>query len=120
MMTRALPVALFLLPGLSHAVICKTVDEEGVVAYAELPADECSVRVELPEYSRYTPRPIRERDTTGESGAGARQIHFSGYRELSILQPVAGEEIRNDQGRVLLQVRAKAELDAATFSVKSE
>ncbi|MGB5450982.1 MAG: hypothetical protein WBM58_08840 [Sedimenticolaceae bacterium] len=37
-MTKRALVALFLLPGLAHAVICKTVDSEGVVAYAEVPA----------------------------------------------------------------------------------
>ena len=110
MMRRVLPVVLFLLPGLSHAVICKTVDEEGVVAYAELPADECRMRVELPEYSRYAPRPVRDRDAGGGSGAGAKQIHFSGYDELRVVKPVAAEEIRSDEGRVLLVLALEPQL----------
>ena len=109
-MNRALTIGLFLLPGLVHAVICKTVDEEGVVAYSELPADECRMRVDLPEYSHYTPRPIPERDTTGESGAGAKQVHFSGYQELRVVKPEAADEIRNDAGKVLLVLALEPQL----------
>ncbi len=110
MMKHALLVALFLLPGLTHAVICKTVDAEGVVAYADVPADECRTRVTLPEYSRYAPRPVRETDTSGASGVGAKQVEFSGYRELRIVKPEGGEEIPGDQGRVLLALALDPEL----------
>jgi hypothetical protein len=109
-MNRAVAIGLFLLPGLVHAVICKTVDAEGVVAYMELPADECRTRVELPEYSRYSPRPIRDIDTPGDSGAGARQIDFSGYKELRIVTPVAGDKIRGHEGRVPLVLALQPQL----------
>lgn len=109
-MKRAVPIGLFLLPGLVHAVICKAVDAEGVVAYMELPADECRTRVELPEYSRYAPRPIQDRNTPGNTGPGAKQIDFSGYHELRIVKPVAGDEIRSDEGRVLLVLSLRPQL----------
>ena len=109
-MKRAVPIGLFLLPGLVHAVICKTVDAEGVVAYMELPADECRTRVELPEYSRYKPRPIQDRDTPGDTGPGAKQIDFSGYQALRMVKPVAGDVIRSDAGRVLLVLALQPQL----------
>ena len=46
---------LLLIPGLTHAVICKSVDAEGVVSYADVPAAECEKQVRLPPNSNPLP-----------------------------------------------------------------
>jgi hypothetical protein len=111
-MKRAVAIGLFLLPGLVHAVICKTVDAEGVVAYMELPADECRTRVELPEYSRYTPRPVQLPDRKGDSAIAAKQIRFEAYRSIQVVKPAADEEVSSDDGRVSLVFRLEPALQA--------
>lgn len=110
-MKRAL-VVLFLLPGLAHAVICKTVDAEGVVAYTELPADECRTRVVLPEYSRYAPRPVKQPDARGTSEVAAKQARFKGYRSIQVLKPAVSEEVSSDEGQVLLLFKLEPALQA--------
>jgi hypothetical protein len=93
---------LFLLPGLAHAVICKTVDSEGVVAYAEVPANECRTPLKLPEYSRYAPRIVEQRDAAGDAASTARESVFEGYESIEIVKPVPGEEILSNEGKLPL------------------
>lgn len=101
MIRRAL-IALFLLPGLAHAVICKTVDSEGVVAYAEVPANECRTPLKLPEYSRYAPRTVRQPSAADTAAATDREAGFEGYGSIEIVKPVPGEEILSNEGKVPL------------------
>jgi hypothetical protein len=101
MIERAL-IALFLLPGLAHAVICKTVDSEGVVAYAEVPANECRTPLKLPEYSRYAPRTVQQQGATGHAASKDREAGFEGYESIEIVKPVPGEEILSNEGKLPL------------------
>jgi len=103
MIKRAL-IALFLLPGLAHAVICKTVDSEGVVAYAEVPAFECRSPLKLPEYSRYSPRTVQQPSAADSAAATDREPGFEGYESIAIVKPVPGEEILTNEGKVPLTV----------------
>ena len=57
-MSKYLPFFLLFFSGLNHAVVCKTVDAEGVVGYTDVPVEECANPITLPDYSRYAPRPI--------------------------------------------------------------
>jgi len=109
MMKRAL-IAFFLLPGLAHAVICKTVDSEGVVAYAEVPAHECRSPLELPEYSRYAPRPVEQRSVADSAAATDREAGFEGYASLAIMKPVADQEILDKDGKVRLSIALEPKL----------
>jgi hypothetical protein len=98
-MNKSLLVALLLLPGISAAVICKTIEEDGTVSYADVPASECPEQVKLPDYSRYTPRPITQTEPT-ESSATGTVLDFNGYKSLKIVQPEANGTVRNNEGIV--------------------
>lgn len=104
MIKSALIVCLFLLPGLANAVICKTVNAEGVVAYAEVPAHECRTPLTLPDYSRYSPRPIEQRSTTEEVAATDREVVFEGYESMQIVKPEANGKVFSNEGKVPLAI----------------
>lgn len=109
MIKRAL-IALFLLPGPANAVICKTVDSEGVVAYAEVPANECRTPLKLPEYSRYAPRAVQQQGAAGDAASNDREAGFEGYEFIEIVKPVPGEEMLSNEGKVPLALTLKPEL----------
>ncbi len=91
----------FLLPGMASAVICKTVDADGVVGYTDVPAGECPNKVELPDYSRYSPRPIeRPANLSSGSNAPAAPENFTGYTAMVISQPETNGTVRNNEGKV--------------------
>lgn len=79
------------------AVICKTVDADGLVGYTDVPVEECQNPVKLPDYSRYSPRPI----PNATSPVNATQAEpFTGYSELAIVRPEANGTVRSNEGRV--------------------
>jgi hypothetical protein len=97
-------IALFLLPGLAHAVICKTVDADGVVAYNDVPAHECKTPIKLPEYSRYSPRPIQQPNAADNGVATERAAPFEGYESIRIVKPEANEKLSRSDGKVPLAI----------------
>lgn len=98
-MIKILIVALSLLPGLALAVICKTVDADGVVGYTDVPAAECAQPIKLPDYSRYAPRPIQPQRPANAEATGSA-VRVERYRSLGIVQPAAGATVRSNEGRV--------------------
>ncbi len=72
---------LLLLPGLAHAVVCKTVGEDGVASFTDVPAAECPQGSRIPEYSR--PEPVVERAGSVNTGVSARQVDFAGYDQVT-------------------------------------
>ena len=98
MIARSLLFAL-LLPGLAHAVICKSVDEDGVVSYTDVPAGECQQPIKLPDYSRYAPRPIQTPANQASPASGS-VVPFDGYSDFSIVQPSANGTVRSNEGKV--------------------
>ena len=96
-MTRLL-VVLLLFTGPAQAVICKSIDAEGVVSYTDVPREECANPIRLPEYSRYAPRLIP--DTVEQGADAANKVPFTGYETMRILEPRPGGAVRNDDGRV--------------------
>lgn len=90
--------ALLMLAGSAHAVVCKYIDEEGVVSYTDVPRGECANPIRLPEYSRYAPRLIP--GAAGEGTSAPNAVPFTGYDSLRILEPRPGGAVRNDDGRV--------------------
>lgn len=98
-MNKSLLVALLLLPGVSAAVICKTIEADGTVSYADVPAAECPEQVKLPDYSRYAPRPIPQ-SAPAESTATGTVVDFEGYKSLKIIQPELNGTVRNNEGIV--------------------
>ncbi len=91
-------VVLPLLTGSAHAVICKSIDAEGVVSYTDVPREECANPIKLPEYSRYAPRLIP--DAVEGGSAVPNKAPFTGYDTMRILEPQPGGAVRNDDGRV--------------------
>jgi hypothetical protein len=83
------------------AVICKTVDADGVVSYSDVPASECPEVVKLPEYSSYTPRPLPSTEPAAASMDTAQDSEeFSGYSDISIVIPEANGTVRSNEGIV--------------------
>jgi hypothetical protein len=112
-MIRHLYAALLLFPGVASAVICKSVDADGVVSYADVPAAECENPVQLPEYSRYTPRipePLPDSGRTATASDGEVTSLFAGYDSLSISEPASGGSVRNNEGKVTVVVDLKPPL----------
>jgi hypothetical protein len=93
------------LPSGAGAVICKTVDADGVVSYSEVPAAECPEAVKLPDYSRYAPRPIDETRFRGAEGSANQSATlFAGYTRMVITQPAANGTVRSNQGEVPVSI----------------
>ena len=101
-MIRHSLLAVLLIPGIAQAVICKTVDADGVVSYADVPAAECPQKVDLPDYSRYAPRLVPE--AAAEDAGTAAAPPFTGYRSIDIVQPNAGGSVRNNEGKVPVSI----------------
>ena len=103
MIRQALITALvvsFLLPGIAHAVICKTVDADGVVAYTDVPSRECQTPVKLPPNSTYEPRPLPASVLGKKDDEPGEKKGFNGYRSMQIVQPEADGTIRSSEGKV--------------------
>lgn len=109
-MIKIVVAVVSLLPGLAFAVICKTIDAEGLVSYADVPAAECPQQVKLPDYSRYAPRLLPE--TAAEEAPAEAVPRFTGYKSIKIVSPEIGGSVRNNQGRVPVAIALEPELQA--------
>lgn len=96
-------LALALAASPAHAVICKTIDADGVVSYSDIPAAECPQKVDLPDYSRYTPRPLPA-SIRDESPAETAEAPFAGYREVAIVEPEQDGTVRDNEGKVMVSI----------------
>ncbi len=96
-MRTTLFFVLLFFSGLGQAVICKIVGPDGGVSYTDVPRLECPNEVELPEYSRYTPRKIERPPVTGDAQAVAP---FTGYTAFGILSPEPNGTVRSNEGKV--------------------
>ena len=102
-MIRSVLFALLLVPGLASAVVCKTVDADGVVSYEDLPADECPQAVKLPDYSRYAPRAIEQPRAANSSATGSA-VRFERYTSMEIVQPQPDATVRSNDGKVPVSI----------------
>ncbi|RMG34128.1 MAG: DUF4124 domain-containing protein [Gammaproteobacteria bacterium] len=104
---------LLLQPG--HAVICKQVDAQGVVSYSDLPADECPQPVQLPDYSRYAPRPIVQEEGK-VPGLPPKPVDdgapFLGYERFLIDSPEDGSSVHDEGGRLDVYFKIEPDLRA--------
>jgi hypothetical protein len=98
-MKSLLLTCLLLLPSLVGAVICKTIEADGTVSYADVPASECPEQVKLPPYSSYTPRQIPQ-PAPAQSDASGSLVEFEKYTSLRFVQPERNGTIRNNEGIV--------------------
>lgn len=93
-------IALLLVPGMAHAVICKTVDADGVVSYTNVPATECQTPVKIWPFSIFESVP--EPSSADVEGAGEQtsEPEFEGYQSIKIMQPEADGVVRSNEGKV--------------------
>lgn len=102
---------LLMIPGMAQAVICKSVDAEGVVSYSDVPAAECRKRVKLPPNSTYQPRQL-PRTITPKNEPAPRTVPevFSGYTKIGITQPEANGTVRSNEGNVAVVIELQPPL----------
>jgi len=101
-MNKIIALSLLLLSFPAAAVICKTIDAEGNVAYSDVPEAECQNRVKLPDYSRYAPRPIERQPQTGQTSS--RNVQAEVYSEIKVVQPGPASTVRSNEGEVPVSV----------------
>ena len=114
-MTRQALLALILVPGMAHAVICKTVDSEGVVSYTNVPAVTCPDPVKLPKYSTFEALPVPASATRSESEVeeSADKARFERYESIKIIQPEAAGVVRSNEGNVSVSIALEPGLQRA-------
>jgi hypothetical protein len=99
-------LCLFLVTLMCHpamAVICKTVSEDGLVSYSDVPIDECADRVKLPESSTYAPRQLPASVLPNQTGV-VPGAPFTGYTTMRIEQPKNNGTVRSNEGKVSVSV----------------
>jgi hypothetical protein len=102
-MSRRALLALIFVPGMAHAVICKTVDSEGVVSYRDVPAATCPDPVKLPEYSTFEALPVPASKAISKEGSG-KDARFERYESAKIVQPEAEGVVRSNEGKVSVSI----------------
>jgi hypothetical protein len=102
-MIKFIALTLILLPGFAQAVICKTVEPDGSVSYADVAASECPQEVKLPPYSSYAPRQVQS--TPAQDGTARGTLApFVRYESIRIAQPAGGGTVRNNEGKVPVSI----------------
>ena len=102
-MIKFIALTLILLPGFAQAVICKTVEPDGSVSYADVAASECPQEVKLPPYSSYAPRQAQSTPAQDSAVRGAA-APFVRYESIHIVQPAGGGTVRNNEGKVPVSI----------------
>lgn len=97
-------IVLLALPGIAHAVICKTVDAEGVVGYSDVPASECLDRVKLPASSTYEPRRLPSSQPTNRVSGASQPVNTTRYQSMQIEQPADNGTVRSNEGKVAISI----------------
>lgn len=100
---------LLLTPAVASAVICKSLGEDGEIAYTDVPVGECKQEVDLPDYSRYEPRPIDQQEARPSDASGTT-IEFVRYESIAIVQPRTGGTERSNEGRVTVVIQLQPDL----------
>ena len=108
-MKYSFAVLLLVVPGLAHAVICKTVDADGAVTYTDVPVEQCENKVELRGLSGYTPRPVPQ-PAAERSPAAAEPEPFAGYQSMQIAQPESDGTVRSNEGKMSVAVNLQPDL----------
>ena len=109
-MKRVILSIMLLVPSLAFAVICKTVQPDGTVSYSDVPAAECQQPVDLPDYSRYAPRPIQQHQWTRSSPTGGSLVRTERYTSMAIVRPEPGGTVRDNEGRVDVSIALQPDL----------
>jgi len=104
-LAACLLIIFFILPFPAQAVICKTIDENGVVSYTDTPSTECANPVKLRGYSSYSPRRVdSSSDRATAAGDDETGEETAGYRSLRMVQPANNSTVRSNEGKVPVQI----------------
>ena len=95
---------LLLLPGLAQAVICKSIDADGVVSYTKVPAATCPQPVDLPATQTFESQAVSTPAEAEAAEAAEPEPAFEGYRSITIMQPEADGVVRSNEGKVPVAV----------------
>ena len=95
---------MILVPGMAHAVICKTVDSDGVVSYTDVPAATCPDPVKLPKYSTFEALPVPASQTRSEAEESTKKERFERYESIKIVQPEVDGVVRSNEGSVPVSI----------------
>lgn len=109
-MNKKVLYALLLLPGMAQAVICKSVDAEGVVNYTDMPASECQKPVKLPPNSTYEPRQLPASVAGDDNATKEVEKPFEHYDSIQIIQPEADGTVRSNEGTVPVAIALRPTL----------
>lgn len=103
----ALPIYLLFASPSGMAVICKSIDEHGVVSYTDTPVSGCAQPIQLGGHRGQLARDAAHKSdpATGSSAHSESDGQtFAGYASVRIVQPAEGAVIQSDDGRVPLQI----------------
>lgn len=110
MMMRLVLGLLLVLP--VQAAVYKWVDGQGNVHYGDTPPIEGAQPVDLPDYSRYAPRPLAAPPAAqgGDVPDAAVAASPSRYERLAIVSPAQNDTVRSAQGTVTVQLEIEPDL----------
>jgi len=101
------------------AAVYKWVDENGEVHYGDVPPPSGQAnQVDLPDYSRYAPRPLdsdRNRSARPSQDAEEQPTEPAGYDVLKITSPAQNGTVRGSDGQLNVQLAIVPALGADHF-----
>ncbi len=115
MKEKFLLILLLTLPVGAEAVICKTVGEDGVVSYRDVPVSNCPVESRLPDYS--WPMRTEEQAQSINTLNTDQEVTFIGYRHIRIASPETGLAVHSSNRRVLVRVELEPGLQDNHFII---
>ena len=112
-MKRTFLFCSLLLPGILYAAVCKTVGDDGLVKFQNVPGTECPAGWILTDYGNpMTPGP---RVRALEAGVSGRQVPFAGYQSVEIISPANAGTVRDNEGKVTVEVTLVPSLRQSDF-----
>ena len=111
-MKRIAILLLLFLPVSALAVVCKSVNEHGVVTYTQLPGNECPEGVALPGYQERQQRP---QVNVIETGLSVREVNQGAYQSVAITDPGPGGTVRSNEGRFTVKLELQPALQSSHF-----
>lgn len=115
-MTRSTALlAMLLTSAIATAGVYKWVDKEGNIHYSDTaPPHGLATEVDLPEPSRYKPRPIPSLDTEAQTGKTSTDADETdkptSYPVVTIVKPENGGTVRSNEGIVAIEVQLEPAL----------
>jgi hypothetical protein len=111
-MKRVAILLLLFLPLSALAVVCKSVNEQGVVTYTQVRGSECPEGVALPAYQEGQ---HQQEINAVETGLSVQEVNKEAYRSVSISDPAPGGTVRTNEGRFTVQLAVEPVLRSAHF-----